>query len=116
MREVFLILDRRAEGAAERLRPGCTGAGESSGGLGPVHCLGNARRFGERLVTKDADGHVRPVVKRTFQSFTQAKVENTQSRIYLGIHWHFDKTAGIAQGRKVADYVFNHAFLPIHGQ
>jgi hypothetical protein len=32
--------------------------------------------------------------------------------IYLGIHWSFDKTQGIAQGRRVADYVFDHAFTP----
>jgi hypothetical protein len=36
-----------------------------------------------------------------------------QSRIYLGIHWSFNKTAGIAQGRRVADFVFQHAFLPL---
>ena len=38
---------------------------------------------------------------------SEAEEENGQSRIYLGIHWTFDKTEGIAQGRKVADYVFD---------
>jgi hypothetical protein len=41
---------------------------------------------------------------------SQAEEENGQSRIYLGIHWSFDKTQGIAQGRKVADYVYHNAF------
>lgn len=59
-------------------------------------------------VTKDANGDTRPVVKRTFQSFTQAKLENAQSRIYLGIHWAFDRDEGIKQGDKVANYVFDH--------
>ena len=42
-----------------------------------------------------------------------AEEENGQSRIYLGIHWSFDKSEGIAQGRRVADYVFTHVFTPL---
>ncbi len=62
--------------------------------------------------TQDHDGNVRPLVTRSFSSLAQAEEENGQSRIYLGIHWAFDKTQGIAQGRKVADYVFANAFVP----
>ena len=61
-------------------------------------------------VTKDHNGVVRAMVTRSFASLSQAEEENGQSRIYLGIHWHFDKTEGIAQGRNVADWVFEHAF------
>ena len=50
---------------------------------------------------------------RSFASLSQAEEENGQSRIYLGIHWAFDKTAGIAQGRRVAQYVFDHALEPV---
>jgi len=64
-------------------------------------------------VTKDNDGNVRPYMPRSFSSLSQAEEENGQSRIYLGIHWHFDKTAGINQGRRVADYIFDHAFQPV---
>jgi len=63
-------------------------------------------------VTLDHDGNVRPLVPRTFSSLSEAEEENGQSRIYLGIHWEFDKTEGIAQGRRVADYIFHNAFLP----
>jgi PAP2 superfamily len=63
-------------------------------------------------VTRDNAGNVRPLVPRSFSSLSQAEEENGQSRIYLGIHWAFDKTAAIAQGRVVADYVFANAFLP----
>jgi hypothetical protein len=60
--------------------------------------------------TVDADGNVRPRRPRHFRTLSQAEDENGQSRIYLGIHWAFDKSEGIAQGRRVADYVFENAF------
>jgi len=65
-------------------------------------------------VTRDNQGNVRPLIPRSFSSLSQAEEENGQSRIYLGIHWAFDKTAGIAQGRRVANYVFKHLFPPLH--
>jgi hypothetical protein len=60
-------------------------------------------------ITRDQDGSVRPLLFRSYTSFEQAKEENGQSRVYLGIHWAFDKTMGIAQGNAVADYIFSHA-------
>jgi hypothetical protein len=68
-------------------------------------------------ITKDNLGSVRPLIPRSFHRLSQAEEENGQSRIYLGIHWSFDKTEGIAMGRRVADYVFDRAFLPAnHGR
>lgn len=67
-------------------------------------------------ITPGNDGNVRPLLPRTFTSLSQAEEENGQSRIYLGIHWSFDKTEGIAQGRRVGDYVFDNAFRPRHPQ
>jgi hypothetical protein len=64
-------------------------------------------------VTTDSDGNVRPLVQRTFSSLSEAEEENGQSRIYLGIHWSFDKTEGIAMGRSVADLVFDTTFTPV---
>jgi hypothetical protein len=61
-------------------------------------------------ITHDHEGNVRPLVPRSFDSLSEAEEENGQSRIYLGIHWTFDKTEGIAQGRQVADWVFDHTF------
>jgi PAP2 superfamily len=63
-------------------------------------------------ITVDNDGNVRRRIQRTFRTLSEAEEENGQSRIYLGIHWSFDKREGILQGRRVADYVFEHAFQP----
>ena len=61
-------------------------------------------------VTTDNQGQVRPRLPRTFPNLSVAEEENGQSRIYLGIHWEFDKTEGIRQGRRIADYVMSNAF------
>jgi len=62
--------------------------------------------------TVDTDGNVRELRPRSFSSLSEAEEENGQSRIYLGIHWSFDKTGGIAQGRQVADHVFRNLYRP----
>jgi hypothetical protein len=62
--------------------------------------------------TRDASGRVRPLVVRTFQNLSQAEFENAQSRIYLGIHWAFDRDEGIIQGNNVADFIFDNSLEP----
>ncbi len=62
---------------------------------------------------RDLDGTIRPLIPRTFRSFSQATEENGQSRIYLGIHWSFDKVEGIKGGRAIADYVFSNYLRPL---
>jgi PAP2 superfamily len=64
-------------------------------------------------VTRDNQGQVRPLAPRAFSTLSQAETENGRSRIYLGIHWAFDSTQGILQGRQVADHVFDNAFEPL---
>jgi len=61
-------------------------------------------------VTTDNNGNVRPLIPRSFPNLSVAEEENGQSRIYLGIHWEFDKTEGVIQGRRIADYVLARAF------
>lgn len=63
--------------------------------------------------TTDSEGVVRPLLPRSFRTLSEAEEENGQSRIYLGIHWEFDKTSGIKMGREVARYVFERAYTPV---
>lgn len=63
-------------------------------------------------VNRDNRGNVRPRVPRSFDSLSEAEEENGQSRIYLGVHWSYDKTAGRTQGRSIAEFVMANAFQP----
>jgi len=62
-------------------------------------------------VTRDNEGWIRPRWPRSYGSFSQAEAEAGQSRIYLGVHWQFDKTAGLAVGHQVVDYVFRRGLV-----
>jgi hypothetical protein len=54
----------------------------------------------------------RPRLPQSFVSFAHPKYLNARSRIFLGIHFKFDATVGIAQGNEVAKFVpANRAWL-----
>jgi hypothetical protein len=61
-------------------------------------------------------GDILDLQPRTFAHFSDAADENAQSRIYLGIHFDFDKEQGVAEGYRIADYDFNNELQPLHGQ
>ena len=52
----------------------------------------------------------RPYTKRFYDSFRKAEEENAESRVYLGVHFCFDKTSGIKMGRGIGDYVFEKLY------
>ena len=45
------------------------------------------------------------IADRSFTSFTQAADESGISRIYAGIHFNFDNTAGLQSGKRLGNYV-----------
>ena len=87
------------QGWGEEFRVAARGKGELSVEVAPGYAI-------------DGQGNVRPLLPRSFESLSHAEEENGQSRIYLGIHWVFDKTEGIEQGRRVARYVADNIFTP----
>ena len=62
--------------------------------------------------TRDQFGRVRPLRPRTFASLRDAMAENAASRVFNGVHWRYDGTAGVTAGCEIADYVFTTMFLP----
>jgi len=50
---------------------------------------------------------------RTFSSFSAVMRQMVNVRIYHGIHFRFADTAARRQGEQVAEYVHDHALLPI---
>jgi hypothetical protein len=53
-------------------------------------------------------------VERSFDSFSDAAEEATFSRIFAGVHFRFDLTAGHRLGRQVADFVLDHFLKSVH--
>jgi membrane-associated phospholipid phosphatase len=89
----------------------------------PSYVSGHAT-FGSALFTTLADFYgtnkvkftltsdLLPGVTRSYTSFSQASYENAMSRIYLGIHFWFDETAGMKMGREIANNVFANVLTP----
>jgi membrane-associated phospholipid phosphatase len=53
-----------------------------------------------------------PGVTRSFDSFSAAANECGLSRIWVGFHWSFDVSAGLAQGQSIGSYVTQNFLLP----
>ena len=53
-------------------------------------------------------------VTRTFSSVAAAAEENALSRIYIGYHFRHATKVGVAQGRRVGDFVVGHALRPLN--
>ena len=71
-----------------------------------------ARFFGDR-VSFSTTSTMAPGAMRAFTSFSEAAVENGNSRIYIGFHFRHAVTEGIKLGSKVGNVAFNHYLRPV---
>jgi hypothetical protein len=70
-----------------------------------------ANFYGTNNMTFTIGSDEEPGVYETFNSFSAAAEQNGISRIYLGIHYIFDKTAGITEGDSIGNYVYNNTMI-----
>jgi hypothetical protein len=56
--------------------------------------------------------HELPGVARSFNSFSAAAGENAWSRAWLGVHYSFDSTEGLAVGGKRGNNIYNEIMGP----
>jgi hypothetical protein len=59
------------------------------------------------------DAYGFPGVTRSYSGFWDAATEEGRSRVYGGIHFTFDVTAGHELARQVGDYIFARFLLPV---
>ena len=71
--------------------------------------------FGTDRVTFDVTTLVPQAVRktRTYHRFSEAAQDMVNARIYLGIHFRTADIVARVQGRRVAEWSFNHFLLPL---
>jgi len=50
---------------------------------------------------------------RSYTRFSDARHDVVEARIYMGIHFRFADTAGLLQGKRIANWVFGHFLRPV---
>jgi PAP2 superfamily len=71
-----------------------------------------ARFFGTNVIAVEAHWEGTPGWTRSYPSFWAIADEQARSRIYGGIHFHFDTIAGQEIGTKVGNYLIDNFMLP----
>lgn len=71
------------------------------------------RFYGTDAVSFTLTSEELPGQTRQYSSFSQAAQENADSRVWLGVHWRFDQTAGQALGQSIADFIADTRFEPV---
>jgi hypothetical protein len=50
---------------------------------------------------------------RTFNSFSEAAMEASLSRVYLGIHFRYDSIEGYNLGKQIGEYAVTNFLTPL---
>jgi hypothetical protein len=50
---------------------------------------------------------------RQYYSFSQAALENANSRVLAGIHYRASCVVGMGQGQRIGEYVYHNVLRPI---
>jgi membrane-associated phospholipid phosphatase len=72
-----------------------------------------ANFFGTDRASFTSTSETLPGVTRSFGTFSAAAEEAGMSRIYGGIHWSFDNSAGLASGRDLGNYISQNFLVPL---
>lgn len=82
--------------------------------LGAAGAAVLARVFGTDMIAFEmTSGAPYARITRRFYSFSEAALENANSRVLAGIHFRAACVAGMEQGRKVGEYVLDNYFQPV---
>ncbi len=74
--------------------------------FGAAHAAVMRNYFGTDAIAFTCTSDDTPGVYRSFQSFTEAALENGRSRVYLGVHYQFDADGGYWSGTKAGDQAY----------
>ncbi|NNC61334.1 MAG: vanadium-dependent haloperoxidase [Eudoraea sp.] len=82
--------------------------------------LGTGDEYAFTMITEEVDSagpfsdKVKMIPpKRSFNSFTEAGLEASMSRVYLGIHFRYDSEEGHRLGNKIGDYANANFLTPL---
>ena len=73
-----------------------------------------ARFFGtDSIAFRTTSGVPYAGTTRQYYSFSEAALENANSRVLAGIHFRASCLAGLWQGQRIGDYVYSNVLRPI---
>jgi hypothetical protein len=86
-----------------------------------ANTLGTGDQYSFTMTTEEVDkagpfsGKIKmEPVTRSFTSFSQAGLEASMSRVYLGIHFRYDSVEGNNLGGLIGEYVNQNYLIPLH--